>query len=240
MYVDSMLYAAEELANAVIIQAAIDYRQAMKDLWLCPRDAKAKYMLEDCENFFKSRYFNFYTSIDGVWLMNKLKEEFETKTRKELEKCISPMIKNCRDLVETFLLDHPYIPFAHRVIDMLAKYKGNKLFYNNAHKAAFEAAMSEINDDDYDHIACVYVLTIRPDIWEHCVHTSQGYLCMSAEIEQKDRVLVSFANEIYRSTTKLSLKEISFRRNVSDKEFYYVCNAILIRRFGLAVIKKGA
>lgn len=108
-----------------------------------------------------------------------------------------------RDLVETFLVDNPYIPFAHRVINMLAKYKGNKLFYNKAHKAAFEAAMNEINDDDYDHIACVYVLTIRPDIWEHCVHTSQGYLCMSAEIEQKDRVLVSFANEIYRSTTRL-------------------------------------
>ena len=143
-----------------------------------------------------------------------------------------------RDLVETFLVDNPYIPFAHRVINMLAKYKGNKLFYNKAHKAAFEAAMNEINDDDYDHIACVYVLTIRPDIWEHCVHSSQGYLCMSAEIEQKDRVLVSFANEIYRSTTRLSLKEISFRRNISDKEFYYVCNAILIRRFGLAVIKK--
>ena len=98
LYVDPMLYAAEELANAVVIQAAIDYRQAMKDLWLCPRDAKAKYMLEDCENFFKSRYFNFYTSINGVWLMNKLKEEFETKTRKELEKCISPIIKSCRDL----------------------------------------------------------------------------------------------------------------------------------------------
>lgn len=50
-----------------------------------------------------------------------------------------------RDLVETFLLDHPYIPFAHRVIDMLAKYKGNKLFYNKAHKAAFEAAIIEKN-----------------------------------------------------------------------------------------------
>jgi hypothetical protein len=69
-----------------------------------------------------------------------------------------------RDLVETFLVDNSYIPFAHRVINMLAKYKGNKLFYNKAHKAAFEAAMNEINDDDYDHIACVYVLTIRPDI----------------------------------------------------------------------------
>ena len=40
MYVDPMLYAAEELANAVIIQAATDYRNAMKDLWLCPRNAK--------------------------------------------------------------------------------------------------------------------------------------------------------------------------------------------------------
>ncbi|MBU5462723.1 hypothetical protein KQI64_08520 [Lachnoclostridium sp. MSJ-17] len=35
MYVDPMLYAAEELANAVIIQAAIDYRQAMKRfMWM--------------------------------------------------------------------------------------------------------------------------------------------------------------------------------------------------------------
>ena len=97
LYVDPMLYAAEELANAVIIQAAKDYRKAMKELWLCPRNAKARYMLEECENFFKSRYFNIYTAINGVWLMNKLKEEFETKTRKELEKCISPIIKNFRD-----------------------------------------------------------------------------------------------------------------------------------------------
>ena len=33
-----------------------------------------------------------------------------------------------RDMVETFLVDNPYIPFSHRVIDMLAKYKENKLF----------------------------------------------------------------------------------------------------------------
>ena len=101
MYVDPMLYAAEELANAVIIQAAKDYREAMKDLWLCPRNAKAKYMLEECENFFKSRYFNMYTAINGVWLMNKLREEFETKTRKELEKCISPIVRACKDLSAT-------------------------------------------------------------------------------------------------------------------------------------------
>ena len=82
MYVDPMLYATEELANAIIIKAAHDYREAMKNLWLCPRSACDKLL----------------TAIDGVWLMNKLKDEFETKTKKELEICISPKIKNCRDL----------------------------------------------------------------------------------------------------------------------------------------------
>lgn len=96
MYVDPMLYAAEELANAIIIQAATYYRKAMKELWLCPRNAKARYMLEEYENFFKSWYFNIYTAINGVWLMYKLKEEFETKTIKELERCISPILKNFR------------------------------------------------------------------------------------------------------------------------------------------------
>ena len=98
MYVDPMLYAAEELANAIIIKAAHDYREAMKNLWLCPRSACDRHTIIECESFFKSPYFNMLTAIDGVWLMNKLKEEFETKTKKELEKCISPKIKNCRDL----------------------------------------------------------------------------------------------------------------------------------------------
>ena len=107
MYVDSKLYAVEELANAIIIKAAHDYREAMKNLWLCPRSANLwlcprsacdKHTIIECESFFRSPYFNMLTAIDGVWLMNKLKDEFETKTKKELEKCISPKIKNCRDL----------------------------------------------------------------------------------------------------------------------------------------------
>ncbi len=98
MYVDPKLYAVEELANAIIIKAAHDYREAMKNLWLCPRSACDKHTIIECESFFRSPYFNMLTAIDGVWLMNKLKDEFETKTKKELAKCISPMIKNCRDL----------------------------------------------------------------------------------------------------------------------------------------------
>ena len=97
MYVDPMTYAVEEFANGIIIQAANDYRKAMKDLWLCPRNREARIVKRACERFFKSRYFNQLTTISGTWLMRKLKEEFETKTKKELEECTSPIIKNFRD-----------------------------------------------------------------------------------------------------------------------------------------------
>lgn len=168
----------------------------------------------------------------------------------KLEDCVTahcPYIKRkirsnflvTRDMVETFLSDNAYIPFSNRVADMLIKYKGNKLYFNNEHKVAFEQAITEIPEDDYNHLACMYVLTLRPCIREHTVHTSNGYICMSSDIKSKDKVLINFANDLYLGTKKLSLKEISYHRNVSDSEFIYICNAILIRRFGIAVIKRG-
>ena len=143
-----------------------------------------------------------------------------------------------RDLVETFLADNAYIPFSHRVIDMLAKYRGNKLFISKWHKAAFEKATAEVPSDDYNRLACLYVLTIRPQISEYIVHTSNGYVCLSSNLIPKDMVLINFANDLYLGRKQISLKEISYRKYVSDKEFFYICNAILIRRFGTAVIKK--
>ena len=55
-----------------------------------------------------------------------------------------------RDLVETFLLDNRYIPFAHRVIDILAKYNGNKLFVSMP-SYSYEDSNGETKYADYAH-----------------------------------------------------------------------------------------
>ncbi|MCQ4022869.1 hypothetical protein [Ruminococcus sp. zg-924] len=168
----------------------------------------------------------------------------------KLEDCVTaycPYIKRkirsnfvvTMDMVRTFLSDNAYIPFSNRVAYMLIKYKGNKLFLNKEHKVAFEQTITGIPEDDYNHVACMYVLALRPHIREHTVHTSKGYVCMSSDIKPKDKVLINFANDLYLGTKKLYLKEISYHRNVSDSEFIYICNAILIRRFGIVVIKRG-
>ena len=65
----------EELANAIVIQAARDYTKALKKLKKYPRDAEAKSVKNDCERFFRSSWYNTLTSVDGEFLMQKLQTE---------------------------------------------------------------------------------------------------------------------------------------------------------------------
>ena len=65
----------EELANAVILQAVKDYRQALRQLKRNPDYKKAEIMKQDCERFFRSEWFEALTKVDGPWLMRKLREE---------------------------------------------------------------------------------------------------------------------------------------------------------------------
>lgn len=57
----------KELANAIILQAAKDYRKALK------YDARGR--KREIERFFRSEYFSTLTNISGEMLIQKLKAE---------------------------------------------------------------------------------------------------------------------------------------------------------------------
>lgn len=70
-----------DLANGIIEQAVNDYRKALrmkkKNSNYTPKD---RYMsIENLESFFKSKWFSALTKIDGIWLMNKIKEEINNE-----------------------------------------------------------------------------------------------------------------------------------------------------------------
>ena len=65
----------EELANAVVIQAAKDYTKALKTLRKYPRDKDAGSVKNDCERFFRSSWYKTLTSVDGEFLMRTLQKE---------------------------------------------------------------------------------------------------------------------------------------------------------------------
>ena len=67
----------ERLANAIVIQAADDYRSAMKTLRYYPIDREALEKKKDCENFFMSEWFQVLSEADGPTILNRLRKEFE-------------------------------------------------------------------------------------------------------------------------------------------------------------------
>lgn len=67
----------ENVANAVVLQAVKDYREAMIKLSHGKKNVVAEQTKSECEKFFRSPYFNVFTSLDGKALLLKLESEVE-------------------------------------------------------------------------------------------------------------------------------------------------------------------
>nr|DAJ97233.1 MAG TPA: hypothetical protein [Caudoviricetes sp.] len=64
-----------ELANAIIVQAIVDYRNALVRLKVSPRDKKAEKQRIECESFFCSEWYRILTRLDCEILIQKLNRE---------------------------------------------------------------------------------------------------------------------------------------------------------------------
>ena len=67
----------EGLANAIIIQAVVDYRLALKQLRQNPDFQPAIRMRHEVERFFRSDWFSILTRVNGTELLAQLKTEVE-------------------------------------------------------------------------------------------------------------------------------------------------------------------
>lgn len=63
------------LANAIIITAANDWRKAVQTLKKYPSNTSAQKEKALCEEFFLSEYFDILTNVYGDDLLRRLKEE---------------------------------------------------------------------------------------------------------------------------------------------------------------------
>lgn len=68
----------EDLANAIIIQAVKDYRDALHILVRHPENKVAKAEKRSIEYFFRSPWFTVLTNLNGQILIKQIKEEFKT------------------------------------------------------------------------------------------------------------------------------------------------------------------
>lgn len=65
----------QNLANAIILMAVKDYRDALKKLKKRPRYGPAKEIKNEVERFFHSDWYRELTSVDGNVVIKKLQAE---------------------------------------------------------------------------------------------------------------------------------------------------------------------
>jgi hypothetical protein len=65
----------QELANAIVIMAAKDYRHALRIQRRNPDSQAARIKIDEIERFFRSDWYRLLTDVDGEILIKKLREE---------------------------------------------------------------------------------------------------------------------------------------------------------------------
>ena len=63
------------LANAIIIQAAEDYREALRQLKIHPEDRSAQYQARSIERFFESEWCRRLTKADPLYIRDRIRKE---------------------------------------------------------------------------------------------------------------------------------------------------------------------
>ena len=69
----------QELANAIIVLAAKDYRSALRRMRKNGENKIAADELRRLEQFFRSGWYEMLTDLDGEYLIKKLREEENKK-----------------------------------------------------------------------------------------------------------------------------------------------------------------
>lgn len=65
----------QDLANAIILRAVKDYREALRKLKKRPNYGPAQDIKNEVERFFRSDWYRELTSVDGNVLIKKLQAE---------------------------------------------------------------------------------------------------------------------------------------------------------------------
>ena len=75
---DTSLESFNLLSNAIIIQAAKDYRDALRKQKRNPESVSAFIRIEEVEQFFRSDWYRLLTTIEGETLIRDLRNEVAT------------------------------------------------------------------------------------------------------------------------------------------------------------------
>lgn len=110
----------ENLANAIVKQAVVDYKEQLHKLLKNPTSTSAMYEAQRIEKFFRSGWYTTLTSVDGERLIDGVRILVRKEAAEKEWKVILAESKKCRKQAETLRNGGPVPEGEHTTADAAA------------------------------------------------------------------------------------------------------------------------
>ena len=117
-------------------------------------------------------------------------------------------------------------------------------YINEKHRARFTLAAKNIAKANYALLSALYLLTADQRLWSCCKHHIINGCVFFENIKlnnctERAYTLYCAAKDLTLGTKHLTVSDLSDADLVPPMLFRTICNAMAIRRFGLAAIKEN-
>ena len=117
-------------------------------------------------------------------------------------------------------------------------------YLNEKHRARFTLAAKNIAKTNYAMLSALYLLTADQRLWSCCKHHIINGCVFFENIKlnnctERAYTLYCAAKDLTLGTKHITVSDLSDADLVPPMLFRTICNAMAIRRFGLAAIKEN-
>lgn len=135
-------------------------------------------------------------------------------------------------------------PFRKRFYEYIESEENPMIYLNERHRTRFALAAKNVRRDNYALLAALYLLTADGRLWNCCKHHIAASTVFFEKIKLYDcseraYTLYCAAKDLTLGTKHITVSDLADADLVPPMLFRTICNAMAIRRFGLAAIKEG-
>ena len=135
-------------------------------------------------------------------------------------------------------------PFRKRFNEYIESEETPMTYLNEKHRARFTLAAKNISKTNYALLSALYLLTADQRLWSCCKHHINNGCVFFENIKlhnctERAYTLYCAAKDLTLGTKHLTVSDLSDADLVPPMLFRTICNAMAIRRFGLATIKEN-
>ena len=135
-------------------------------------------------------------------------------------------------------------PFRKRFNKYIESEETPMTYLNEKHRARFELSAKNIPKANYALLSALYLLTADPRLWNCCKHHVHSGCVFFEDIKlnnctERAYTLYCAAKDLTLGTKHITVSDLSDADLVPPMLFRTICNAMAIRRFGLAAIREN-